>query len=99
MNELIPEMLDEKDMKSAWKNKPVKVIGLLLLFLVDWVIALIPAGFSGDIIERIKFSDNLKGLMDVLQNVSFFIIFIICLVLLIVLEYFLIGLIIKLKNK
>ena len=99
MDELIPGLLNEKDMKSAWKNKPFKVIGLLLLFLVDFAIAIIPAGFLGDIFGKIKVSDNFKWLINVLQDISFFIIFIICLVILIIIEYFIIGSIVSLKNK
>ena len=36
MDELIPDLVGEKDMKSAWKNKPLKIIGLILLFLIDY---------------------------------------------------------------
>lgn len=99
MDDLIPEMLDEKDMKSAWKNKPLKVIGLLLLFLIDFAIAIIPAGFLEDIFKKIKVSDNLKWLINAMQHISFFIVFIICLAILIIIEYFIIGLIVSLKNK
>lgn len=99
MDDLIPEMLDEKDMKSAWKNKPFKLIGLLLLFLIDFAVAIIPAGFLEDIFEKIKLSDNLKWLSNAMQHISFFIVFIICLVILIIIEYFIIGLIVSLKNK
>ena len=99
MDELIPDLLNEKDMKSAWKNKPLRVIGLVLLFLVDFAVALIPAGLLGDSIEKIKLADNLEWLINILHHIAFGIVFIVCLVLLIVIEYLIIGLIVCLKNK
>lgn len=99
MNELVPSLLDEKDMKSAWKNKPLRVIGLVLLFLVDFAVALIPAGLLGDSIETIKLADNLEWLINILHYIAFGIVFIVCLALLIVIEYLIIGLIVCLKNK
>lgn len=99
MDELIPDLVGEKDMKSAWKNKPLRVIGLVLLFLVDFAVALIPAGLLGDSIEKIKLADNLEWLINILHHITFGIVFIVCLVLLIIIEYLIIGLIVCLKNK
>lgn len=99
MDELIPDLLNEKDMKSAWKRKPIKVIGLLLLFLVDFMISIIPAGLLGDVIDKIKVTNNLTWLINILHHISFFIVFVICFALLVFLEYLVIGLIFSIIKK
>lgn len=99
MDELIPDLVGEKDMKSAWKNKPLKIIGLILLFLIDWIIALIPAGFLDGLFKNVSIGNNLKWLINALYNISFFIIFIICLIILILFEYLIIGSVVFLVKK
>ncbi len=98
-DDLLPDLLGEKDMKSAWKNKPFKVIGIIFLFLVDFAIAIIPAGLLGDIIDKIKVTNNLTWLINLLYHISFFIVFVICFALLVFLEYLIVGLIVSIIKK
>lgn len=98
MDELIPDLLGEKDLKSAWKHKPFKMILILFLILINCSISILAAGFWDELISGISITDNLKWLIDGLANIGCYIVFFICLILLNIFEFMLIKILTKKRN-